>query len=94
MIYIVMGVTGSGKTTVAELLAAKLGWAFLEADQFHSPANKAKMHQGIPLTDEDRIAVACRYSCGIAKERLQRERMPSWLARLLKMSTAKSFPPD
>ena len=55
MIYIVMGVTGSGKTTVAELLAAKLGWAFLEADQFHSPVNKAKMHQGIPLTDEDRI---------------------------------------
>ncbi len=55
MIYVVMGVTGSGKTTVAELLAAKLGWAFLEADEFHSPPNKAKMHQGIPLTDEDRL---------------------------------------
>jgi ACS family tartrate transporter-like MFS transporter len=55
MIYIVMGVTGSGKTTVAELLAAKLGWAFLEADQFHAPANKAKMHQGIALTDADRL---------------------------------------
>ncbi len=50
-----MGVTGSGKTTVAELLAAKLGWVFLEADQFHSPANKEKMHHGIPLTDADRL---------------------------------------
>jgi gluconokinase len=55
MIYIVMGVTGSGKTTVAEMLAAKLGWVFLEADQFHSAANKAKMHQGIVLTDADRL---------------------------------------
>jgi ACS family tartrate transporter-like MFS transporter len=55
MIYIVMGVTGSGKTTVAELLAAKLGWVFLEADQFHSAANKQKMHQGIALTDVDRL---------------------------------------
>jgi MFS transporter, ACS family, tartrate transporter len=55
MIYVVMGVTGSGKTTVAELLAAKLGWTFLEADQFHSPANKTKMHQGIVLTDADRL---------------------------------------
>jgi ACS family tartrate transporter-like MFS transporter len=55
MMYIVMGVTGSGKTTVAELLATKLGWAFLEADQFHSPGNKAKMHEGIALSHEDRI---------------------------------------
>jgi ACS family tartrate transporter-like MFS transporter len=50
-----VGVTGSGKTTVAELLAAKLGWAFLEADQFHFPANKEKMHRGIALTDADRL---------------------------------------
>jgi ACS family tartrate transporter-like MFS transporter len=55
MIYIVMGVTGSGKTTIAESLAAKLGWVFLEADQFHSAANKAKMHAGIVLTDVDRL---------------------------------------
>lgn len=55
MIYIVMGVTGSGKTTVAELLAAKLGWVYLEADQFHSAANKEKMHQGIALADADRM---------------------------------------
>jgi gluconokinase len=55
MIVIVMGVTGSGKTTVGMLLAKRLGWDFLDADDFHSAANKAKMHQGIPLTDADRI---------------------------------------
>jgi gluconokinase len=55
MIILVMGVTGSGKTTVGELLAQRLGWQFLDADDFHSAANKTKMHQGIPLTDTDRI---------------------------------------
>jgi gluconokinase len=55
MIVIVMGVTGSGKTTVGMLLAKRLRWDFLDADDFHSAANKAKMHQGIPLTDADRI---------------------------------------
>ena len=49
-----MGVTGSGKSTIGKLLANKLGWPFLEADDFHSAANIAKMKQGIPLTDEDR----------------------------------------
>jgi gluconokinase len=55
MVLLVMGVTGSGKTTVAKILADRLGWLFLEADDFHSPANKQKMHAGIPLTNEDRI---------------------------------------
>ena len=55
MILLVMGVTGSGKTTVARSLATRLGWVFLEADDFHSSANKAKMHSGIPLTDADRF---------------------------------------
>jgi gluconokinase len=54
VIIILMGVTGSGKTTVGEELAAEVGWRFHDADDFHSPANKAKMHAGIPLTDEDR----------------------------------------
>lgn len=54
MIIIVMGVTGSGKTTVGERLAATLGWRFHDADDFHPEVNKAKMHAGIPLTDEDR----------------------------------------
>ena len=54
MIILVMGITGSGKTTIGELLARSLGWTFADADDFHSAANKAKMHQGIPLTDADR----------------------------------------
>jgi gluconokinase len=55
MILLVMGVTGSGKTTVAKILAERLGYVFLEADDFHSPANKEKMHAGIPLTEADRV---------------------------------------
>ena len=54
MVIILMGVTGSGKTTVGLRLAKELGWRFHEADDFHPPANKAKMHAGIPLTDDDR----------------------------------------
>ncbi len=53
-VFVVMGVSGSGKTTVAALLAGKLGWAFEDGDDFHPPANVAKMHGGTPLTDEDR----------------------------------------
>lgn len=51
-----MGVSGTGKTTVAELLAQKLDMPFFDADHFHSDANKLKMQNGIPLTDEDRVA--------------------------------------
>jgi ACS family tartrate transporter-like MFS transporter len=54
MIALVMGVTGAGKSTIGRLLAERLGWVFLEADDFHSAANKAKMHRGEPLTDADR----------------------------------------
>lgn len=54
MVVVVMGPTGSGKTTIGSLLARRLGWEFVDADAFHSAANKAKMHQGIPLTDADR----------------------------------------
>lgn len=49
-----MGVSGCGKTSVGRALASKLGWDFFDADDFHPPANIAKMAAGIPLTDEDR----------------------------------------
>ncbi|KAK1286399.1 hypothetical protein QJS10_CPB20g01136 [Acorus calamus] len=51
---VIMGVSGSGKSTVAALLAKNLGCGFLEADDFHPQSNKEKMGKGIPLTDEDR----------------------------------------
>src|SRR5882724_1032143 len=54
MIVIVAGVSGSGKSTVGELLAGRLGWRFADADQFHPAANVEKMRAGVPLTDEDR----------------------------------------
>ena len=53
-VLVVMGVSGSGKTTVAALLAGRLGWSFEDGDDLHPPANVAKMHAGQPLTDEDR----------------------------------------
>src|SRR5579864_5282138 len=53
-ILLVMGVSGAGKTTVAEALAARLGWAVKEGDLLHPEANVAKMHAGIALTDADR----------------------------------------
>jgi gluconokinase len=54
MVVVLMGVTGSGKTTVGKKLAAELGWTYADADDFHPAANKAKMRAGIPLTDDDR----------------------------------------
>ncbi|WP_394823600.1 gluconokinase [Pendulispora albinea] len=54
MIVIVAGVSGSGKTTVGQLLARHLGVAYAEADDFHPPENIAKMAAGTPLTDADR----------------------------------------
>jgi gluconokinase len=53
-IVVVMGVSGSGKTTIAAGLAREEGWILLEGDSFHPAANIAKMHAGTPLTDEDR----------------------------------------
>jgi gluconokinase len=50
-----MGPAGSGKTTLGKLLAAQLSWEFADGDDFHPPANIAKMSQGIPLTDKDRL---------------------------------------
>lgn len=54
MVIIVIGVAGSGKTTIGKLLADNLDWDFYDADDFHPPDNVAKMRSGIPLTDADR----------------------------------------
>lgn len=54
MIVVLMGVTGSGKTTVGQVLARELGWTFLDADDYHPAANVEKMRRGVPLDDSDR----------------------------------------
>jgi len=54
MIVLVMGVSGSGKNTIGEPLAQRLGWKFIDGDDYHPPENVKKMAAGIPLQDEDR----------------------------------------
>ena len=54
MVIVLMGVSGSGKTTVGRALAAHLGWSFEDADAWHAAASVAKMQRGVPLTDADR----------------------------------------
>jgi len=55
MILVIMGVSGSGKTTIAQGLSRKLGWLYQEGDALHPPSNVAKMSSGTPLTDADRL---------------------------------------
>jgi len=69
MVIIVMGVTGSGKTTVGRELAGALRCAFHDADDFHTPASIAKMRSGVPLTDADRWPWLDRL-CGLGEETL------------------------
>ena len=54
MVILIMGTTGAGKSTIGKLLAERLAWPFLDADDFHPQANIEKMKHGIPLTDLDR----------------------------------------
>jgi gluconokinase len=54
-VILLTGVSGSGKSTIGQLLADRLDWEYAEADDFHPAVNVAKMHAGIPLTDEDRM---------------------------------------
>ncbi|MBE9048729.1 gluconokinase [Pleurocapsales cyanobacterium LEGE 10410] len=55
MFYVIMGVSGTGKSTIGKLLSDRTGWAFYDADDFHPPSNINKMNRGIPLTDRDRL---------------------------------------
>jgi carbohydrate kinase (thermoresistant glucokinase family) len=66
---IVMGVSGSGKSTVGEDLGRELGWPFRDGDSFHSRQNVAKMHAGIPLTDADRWPWLATIAAWIAEQR-------------------------
>jgi gluconokinase len=70
---IVMGVSGCGKSTVGEGLGKRLAWPFRDGDSFHSPANVAKMHAGIPLTDEDRWPWLAAIAAWIAELRAKGE---------------------
>ena len=68
-----MGVSGSGKSTVAEKLAARLGWPFEEGDTLHPEINIAKMHAGIPLTDADRQPWLERVAAWIDSQRAKKQ---------------------
>jgi len=75
---VVMGVSGCGKSTVGRALAEKTGGIFLDADDFHPPANRQKMSAGIPLTDEDRWGWLDALNRELKK--LSRENRPVFLA--------------
>ncbi len=64
-VLVVMGVSGSGKTTIAALLAGRLGWELGDADDWHAPASVRKMHGGTPLSDEDRWPWLCSIAAWI-----------------------------
>jgi ribose 5-phosphate isomerase A len=72
-ILVIMGVSGAGKSTIAQELAARLGWAFVEGDTLHPATNIAKMHVGIPLTDEDRRPWLERVADWIDRQRKNRQ---------------------
>jgi ribose 5-phosphate isomerase A len=72
-ILVIMGVSGSGKSTIAEELSARLGWLFEEGDLLHPEANIAKMHAGIPLTDADRLPWLERVAAWIDRQRAKHE---------------------
>jgi len=72
-ILVIMGVSGSGKSTIAEALSARLGWPFEEGDSLHPQSNLAKMHAGIPLTDADRLPWLERVAAWIDDQRSKKQ---------------------
>jgi len=72
-ILVIMGVSGAGKSAVAQELAARLGWSFEEGDALHPEANVAKMHAGIPLTDADRQPWLERVAAWIDDQRAKKQ---------------------
>ncbi len=72
-ILIIMGVSGAGKSTIAQALAARLGWPFVEGDTLHPGANIAKMQAGIPLSDADREPWLARVAAWIDRQRANKQ---------------------
>lgn len=75
MVIVVMGPAGAGKSTVGAALAETLGWMFVDADDFHSQENLAKMARGIPLTDADRAGWLTALHAVVARAADRRESM-------------------
>ncbi|KAM5328332.1 putative gluconokinase isoform 3-T7 [Glossophaga mutica] len=74
---LVMGVSGSGKSTVGALLASELGWKFYDADDYHPEENRIKMGKGIPLNDQRcSLGTACGSSLFSSEESVQRHLNP------------------
>jgi gluconokinase len=75
MVIVVMGPAGAGKSTIGAALAERLGWAFVDADDYHPPANVAKMRRGIPLSDVDRASWLRELHQIVARASDRRERL-------------------
>jgi carbohydrate kinase (thermoresistant glucokinase family) len=72
VIIYIMGVSGSGKTTIGKLLSAKTALPFFDGDDFHNTANKEKMKAGLPLNDDDRAAWLASLN-QLAKEQMKKK---------------------
>ncbi|XP_064147263.1 probable gluconokinase [Loxodonta africana] len=82
---LLMGVSGSGKSTVGALLASQLGWKFYDADDYHPEENRMKMGKGIPLNDQDRIPWLCNLHGILLREVASGQRVVLACSALKKM---------